>query len=353
MLRRCTTAGLALALIFATAGCKEDKPQPASGAASATAQAAASATGETKAAVGSAKEAADGDGTARSHVPAGCDIAGRFEIKEVLENDKVGKVLVDALNKIQNDEPTDPDKKKALAALKAMDIDLTKDVHEVALCVNDVMKAKGQEPPDFAFLVSGDIDKGKFVPAMKESEAKVTETEIGGIKALTNDKKEVYMGQAGDGVVVIAKGKEGFEKAVGAHGEGMKEHSIPEDKSSALVVKGSVIKEALAKQKDNPLAAHTANIEGLVVYWDIDDMKTEIRAAMTSEKAAIEFAGALKMILTELSKPNPRNPMAGAMAVLSKAKVDSDGKDTTVIIETSDEDADKAIAELSKTLGAL
>lgn len=352
MTRRGTTALLALSLTFATAGCKED-PKPTDAAASAT----ASGTAESAAAADATAKPTEGstgagEGTARSHVPAGCEVAARFDIKKTLEHDKIGKVLVDALGKIQN-EPKDADQKKAVAVLKAMEIDLTKDVHEVALCVSDVLQAKGNEPPPFSLLVSGNIKKDTLIPALKESDAKITETEVAGIKAVTGEKEAIVMGQAGDGVVIVAHGKDGFEKAAKANGEGMKEHAIPGDKSSALVVKGSLIQEALKAQKQNPLEAHTGNIEGLVIYWDIDAMKTEVRAKMTSEKAAIEFGGALKMILTELSKPSPGNPFGGMAAALSKAKIDNDGKDTTIVIEMSEQETDKAIAELTKTLGSL
>ena len=349
MIRRGTTALLALSLALSAFGCKEDE-QPAAEAAGsasgATTTAPAADTSKTTAA------SPAGDGTARSHIPSGCEIAARFDIKKTLDHDKIGKVLVDALTKIQS-EPKDSDQKKAVEALKAMEVDLTRDVHEVALCVTDVMQAKGNDPPNFALLISGNIKKDSLIPALKGQEAKVTDTEVAGIKAVTDTDKKMYMGQAGDGVVIVAHGQDGFEKAAKAKGEGMKEHAIVGDKSSALVVKGSLIQEALKKQKQNPLEAHTANIEGLVVYWDIDAMQTEIRARMTSEKAAIEFGGALKMLLTELSKPNPGNPLAAAATALSKAKIDNDGKDTTIIIEISEEEADKAIAELTKTLGSL
>ena len=354
MIRRGTTALLALSLTFTSAGCKEDeKPAdaPASASASGAATTEATAAADAKKAK-SAVETGSADGTASSHVPAGCEVAARFDIKKTLEQDKIGKVLVDALSKIQS-EPKDADQKKAVAALKTMEIDLTKDVHEVALCVNDVLQAKGNDPPPFMLLVSGNIKKDSLIPALKEQDAKVTDTEVAGIKAVKGEKEEIIMGQSDDGVVIVAHGKDGFEKAVKAQGEGMKEHAIPADKSSALVVKGSLIQEALKKQKQNPLEAHTGNIEGLVIYWDIDAMKTEIRAKMTSEKAAIEFGGALKMILTELSKPNPRNPFAGVATALSKAKIDNDGNDTTIIIEMSEQEADAAMAELTKTLGSL
>ena len=133
MIGRGTTALLALSLTLTLAGCKED-PKPTAGAASASASGAAKAkaSADAEAKTDAAADSGSADGTARSHVPAGCEVAARFDIKKTLEHDKIGKVLVDALGKIQN-EPKDDDQKKAAAALKAMEVDLTKDVHEVAL----------------------------------------------------------------------------------------------------------------------------------------------------------------------------------------------------------------------------
>ena len=321
-----------LTALLAVTAC-EDKPAPGKAAETPSATATASAAAKAEAPKDGEKSAATGT-AATAHLAKDCEIIARIDVAGLLGAAPVKDNLVPALEEAKNKEAKDEKDKSFKAFLAETGIDPLKDIKELALCVKGL--AGGKKTTTFALIASGNLKADSVVPAVLKTakdKEKFKETEIGGVKALTNDKGDMFMGQAKDGVFVVAMSKEAFEGALGTS-DVASEMKLPTDQTLSVVAPAAAIKAAMSDfPGDNPLKAHMDKIEKVVTSVNVATSMIETRITMTDDKAPAELGGVLKMMMQELGKKPATGPDAAIMGMMNDAKFDYQGKDMIVTLK--------------------
>ena len=313
--------------------CDKEETAQKEPAASAQAALTGAAPSTVSAAAPSAKRAGKA-GLATAHLAASCEVLARVDVAALLALPAIKKEIVPALEEMKAKEPKDDSGKRFKAFLTEAGIDPLKDVSELALCITDLAGAMPgaatRKEPGVTLLLAASVKPGALVPALlKHGKAdKVSETEIGGVKAVTDPKGEMFAGQAADGVILVAKGKGDFEAALKA-GDAAGKLGLPLEVPIAFAIPGDTM-QTLMKQagQQNPFAAQVDKVGRAALTADLVKNTLAVRIDMADEKAAMELAGALKMILGQLSKgPAQAGPMGMAGNALKDAKVDAIGKE--------------------------
>jgi hypothetical protein len=322
-----------LTALLAVTAC-EEKTEPAKDKTAETPSATAKATSTAAAKVETPKDQAAGGAVASAHLAKDCEVVARIDVTGLLGAAPVKDNLVPALEEAKSKEAKDDGQKSFKAFLAESGIDPLKDIKEVALCVKGL--AGGKKTTTFALIASGNLKADSVVPAMLKTakdKDKLKEIEVAGIKALTNDKGDMFMGQAKDGVFVVAMSKEAFEGALGTS-DAASTMKLPTDRTIAVVAPAAALKAAMADfPGDNPLKAHMDKIERVLTSVDVATSMIETRITMTDDKAPAELGGVLKLMLQELAKKPARGPDAMVMAMLKDAKFDYQGKDMVVTVK--------------------
>lgn len=296
-------------------------------------------------------------GLATAHVAASCEVVARVDVAALLALPAIKKEIVPALEEMKAKEPKDDSGKRFKAFLTEAGIDPVKDVSELALCITDLAGAMPgaatRKEPGVTLLLAGNVKPGALVPALlKHGKAdKVSETEIGGVKAVTDPKGEMFAGQAADGVILVAKGKGDFEAALKT-GDAAVKLGLPLDTPIAFAIPGATM-QALMKQggQQNPFAAQVDKVGRAALTADLVKNTLAVRIEMADEKAATELAGALKMIVGQLSKAPPQpGPMAMVGAALKDAKIDTIGKELVAALTIPAEQVDAMTKQLAESI---
>ena len=352
LIRKSLVATVVAALAL-TLGCSKDEETKSSEekkpAASAQAKASSKASADEK--EGPKKAAKGAAGAAHAHLSKDCDVVAYINFTSILQATPIKAHLVPALEEMKKSEPKKPDEKNFRAFLEETGIDPLKDLHEVAVCVTNMKAATaGGGEPDFAFVLSGNLKKGAVVPAVLKTgkKDKFKETEVAGTKVLSSSAGDIFLGQASDGAVIVAKSATAFEAALKTSDAAQSIYKLPLDKSVSIVVPAKTITMAMeAGGPDNPFKDSAKKAGRAAVSVDVKAGTIEVRISMTDDKAATELAGVAKMLLGQVTKaPQRPGPEAMVMQFLKDAKIDSVGKDfvATVTIPQS------ALEELAKEM---
>ena len=333
MLRRTLTLASLLVLI----ACDKKEAAPTSaGAAQAANSAAASVAVPAKDAPASAPAPVAGSSVALAHLPSSCDTIARIDLAKVLAVPAVKSQVAPALEDMKKAAPTSESDKNFRAFIADAGIDPLTDIKEIAFC------AKGFGPTgmgqgassQFTMVLGGNFKPGAVVPALEKNgkkDALVIE-ELGGNKVAVAKDGSTVIGQAADGAVVIAGDKASLETALKGGGDGSK-LGLPTDAAIAFVMPAEAMKKAMASP-GTPFGAQAAKAGRALLTIDLAKPSLQVRIGMTDDAAATELAGALKLILGQMtSQPvPPGDPSAGLVAMAKEAKISSASGETLVDI---------------------
>lgn len=340
----------ALLLTGAVTGCdkKDAAKEAAPTASAAVSMVAPTATATAKADAGS--PAAAGTSTALAHLPEKCGAVVRLDIAGALAIPKVKAQLGPALEELK--KKTDGDGKGFGAFIADTGLDPAADFKEVAMCITDLSPGAGAKDPNFVVVIAGNFKPGTVVPALEKTAKadKFKVEEFAGTKIAADVKGEMFLGQAPDGVVVVARKKEQLEASFKGGGDARK-FGIPLDAALALVMPGDALKGLMAGDPTNPFAAQSDKITKAMVVVDLKKPALEGRIAMSDDKSATELAGAAKMILGQLSSappPPPGDPSAVLFGAMKSAKIDSKGSDVILTIEVPQEGLDGMLKDMAQ-----
>jgi len=357
LIRKSLIATVVVALAL-TVGCKDEEKKPAEGKKpAASAQAKGSAAGSAKKEAPDKEAAAPAAGAAHAHLAKDCDVVAHINIKSIFQATAIKAHVVPALEEMQKAEPKKEEDKNFRAFLEETGLDPLKDLHEAAVCVTNMKAAtSGGGEPDFAFILSGNLKKDAVVPAVVKTgkKGKFKETEVGGVKALSDPAGEMFLGQAGDGAVIVAKSAAAFEKALKTTDAATAVFKLPMDKSVSIIVPDQTIKMAMeAGGPDNPFKDSAGKAGRAAISVDVKAGTIEVRISMTDDKAATELAGVAKMLLGQMTKGTPPpGPEAMAMQFLKDAKIDSSGKDFVATITVPQPALEEMAKEIAKGIKA-
>ncbi len=344
-----------VAALALTMGCSKDEEKKASDGKKPAASAQAKASGGASAAKKDApKTAAKGAaGAAHAHLSKDCDVVAYINITSILQATAIKTHVVPALEEMKKAEPKKEDDKSFKAFLEETGIDPLKDFHAAAVCVTNVKAATtGGGEPDMSFILSGNLKKDAVVPAVIKTgkKDKYKETEVAGMKVLSDKAGDIFLGQATDGAVIVGKSAAAFEAALKTTDAAASVYKLPLDKAVSIVVPAKTITMAMeAGGKDNPFKDSAGKAGRAAVVVDVKAGTIEVRISMTEDKAATELAGVAKMLLGQMTKAPPApGPEGMAMQFLKDAKIESVGKDfvaTVTIPQKALEDLAKEIAK--------
>jgi hypothetical protein len=296
--------------------------------------------------------------SAAAHLASNCDVAVRVDVGAFMAVPQAKAEIVTALEEMKSKEPKDDMGKRFEAFLTEAGIDPLKDIKDVAVCLSDfgsVFEKKAKEP-NFAIVMGGNFKPGTIVPALlkhvkDEKKDKMKEEEIGGVKALTDEKGEAFVGQATDGAIIIAKSKPSFEAALKTGDAASSKYQLPGDAVS-VVVTADFLKLAAKADANNPLADKADKMGRAAFTVDLGSMTMKQRIAMADDKAATEVAGVLKMLLGQVAKqPAVGDPMdAMIMDLVKDAKIDSQGTEVIIELKVPSELVDKMVKELAENI---
>jgi len=328
------------ALAVGSACSKEEPTKAASATASASAAPASA-----PAVAGEALPAAQ----AHAHLTSSCQVVVRVGITELLANEAVKKHLVPAYEKGIKKEATGKKGKSVKATLDKMGVDPLKDITELAVCVSNLGEGK---KPDFAVVVAGKLRADSVVPAVLELDEKKEskEVEVGGVKALSVEKDNVFLGQARDGSIVFAQGKEAFEAALGTSDAATKTFKLPTQGSFGAVVPGDTFKQFKEQAAKSPFGSYMDKVERFQTTTDISAGTSEMRVEVTDEKLAEKLTKELTEMLAELKTRPPRGPMAMVLGIIGDAKIAQDGKAVVVTSTMKQEQLEGLLEQLAEGL---
>lgn len=313
---------------------KEDAPsQPASSATTAIATTSAAAPAV----------AAAGSSNAVAHLPETCAAVARIDFAALLSLPSVKDQVTPALEELKANAAGPNEDFRAF--LSDAGIDPMKDVSDLALCMGDIQRGPEGE---FTVVLGGNFKPNTIVSSIEKhaKKDKFSVEDFAGTKILADKDGKMFLGQAPDGVVVVASTKVGLEKAFKK--TDASKHALPKDATASFVVPAKSMK-GLLSEPGNPFFAQANDVGAMLLTVDLKKANASLRVELTTEKAAIELAGVAKMLLGQMaSQPSP-DPVGGAlMAMLSKAKVESKGKELVVEIAIPE----AQVNELTKQLGA-
>ncbi len=304
---------------LAFAGCKDKKDAPA---VASSVSAAASASAGTKLAglkdkmgLGAKK------GSAVAHLPKDCAVMGVADVSGTLKHPAIAESIVPKLKEALEKERANKEK-SIQAFMKETGLDPLKDIHSVAVCVRD-MDAK---TPSFLVIVGGVFKAGSVLPALqktsKDSE-KFVELEVAGVKTLGNDKKDKFVAQTKDGLIVVANNKALLEAGLGTSSAAA-DAKLPVDKTTAFIVDGQALQGLVKKAGANPLQKHLVKMKRVTNTFDLAAGTTVTRVLMPSNESAIEFGSLLKTMLEEMKK-KPQGGPPGIAQMIENVKISYEG----------------------------
>ena len=228
---------------------------------------------------------------AHTHLAKNCDVAAYIDIGQLNQAAPVKKHLVPVWEKLKAQKPKDDDEKAMRAAMEEIGInDPLKDIASTAVCVSNI-NLDGQDA-DFALIVAGKLKKASVVPAILKhatKKEKFTEVDVAGTKALSDPEGELFMGQASDGVFVLAKGKSAFEAALPAS-NGAKGLKLPVDHALSMVIPAKIVTKAVEQDPDNPMGVHAKSLKHIITTINLKATTAEVRFAMSDDKTAAELS---------------------------------------------------------------
>jgi hypothetical protein len=331
MLRRT----LALASLLALAACDKKEAAPTTAS---TAQAAAStgtsAGAPAKDAPASAPVPTGGNSAALSHLPSNCDTIARIDLAKVLAMPAVKAHVAPALEDMKKSAPSSESDKNFRAFIADAGIDPLTDIKEIAMCAKGIGPGgMGQGPSNqFTLVLGGSFKPGAVIPAREKNGKKdaLSTEDLGGTKIAVAKDGSTVIGQAADGAVVIAGDKASLEAALKGGADGSK-LGLPTDAAIAFVMPAEAMKKAMATP-GTPFGAQAAKAGRALLTVDLARPALQLRIGMTDDAAATELAGALKLILGQMtSQPvPPGDPSAGLVAMAKEAKISSAAGETVV-----------------------
>ncbi len=295
-----------LASTLALAACKDDKPQTT--APSASAKAAASGTPASEASAkdsaknaapasdtkaGDVKAAPAGDRTdtpaSHVHLPADCDVLVHVNLDQILGHPSIKKEIVPKLDAALKRPPQDPGGKGAQEFLKKTGIDPLKDLKTLSFCARKPASKK----PSFVATLGGSLTPGTVAQAAVASMPQQFKLlKVAGLDAARAGKLQ-YVGQAKDGVILVANAEAMFEAGTKSD-KGAEALKLPVDKTLALLINEATLKAAAKNSQAGPLDAHLAKAQRLQVLVDAATGAIEGRIQMPDATSAAELGGAIK-----------------------------------------------------------
>lgn len=309
---------VSVGLLLAT-GCKKD----AKDAPKDKAEESAKVTDEKAAPAGDTPVAPKGEAAtgALAYLPGDCDIAIHIDFASVMSVPAVRDALLPALEKAK--AAGAKDKESFGNFLKQSGMDPIKDLHQLAVCVDDI-KMDGSDPKAFG-AVSGNLKPDLMDILIKTSEKLEKREQIkeGGFHIVRDD--EAIIAQADDGVVMggnspalfdlFKKKSSGFQADFQAMGPA----------SLRVIVATKLAKTGLA-QPGSPFAAFAEKLAGNTTFsFDATSGEAVLRVATADEASASELAGVAKMLLSQVPKAGGAGPEAMAMSAISAAKIGAEG----------------------------
>jgi hypothetical protein len=354
LIRKSLVAAVVAALAL-TMGCSKDEEKKAADGKKPAASAQAKASAEKK---DGAKTGAKGAaGAAHAHLSKDCDVVAYINITSILQAAPIKAHVVPALEEMKKTEAKKEEDKSFRAFLAETGIDPLKDLHAAAVCITNVKAATtGGGEPDMSFVLSGNLKKDAVVPAVLKTgkKDKFKETELAGMKVLTNPEDDFFMGQASDGAVIAAKSKAAFEAALKTTDAATTVYKLPLDKAVSIVVPAKTITMAMeAGGKDNPFKDSAKKAGRAAVSVDFNAGTIEVRISMSEDKAATELVGVAKMLLGQMTQGPPKpGPEGMAMQFLKDAKIESVGKDFVATITVPKAALEDLAKEMAKGIKA-
>ncbi|MBM4358905.1 MAG: hypothetical protein FJ096_12445 [Deltaproteobacteria bacterium] len=334
-------------LVSALVGCskKEDASKAGDASKATGASTSAATTNATTTPAGGASAPASTGASALAHLPEKCAVAARLDVTAFVAHPAVKSQVTPAAEKLK--KGGDASGKGLQAFIAEAGIDPMTDLKEVALCAADLKQ--GPEG-DFTIALGGNLKPGTVVAGI-EKHGKAENfnfEELAGTKIIADKGGKMFLGQATDGVVVLASTKAGLEAGLKGSGGGAK-LGLPLDATASLLIPGDAMKQAL-DGPGTPFAAQAKDAGRALLTLDLAKSAAQLRIAMKDEKGATEFAGVLKMLLGQMAQQPAMggDPMAAmGMAMLKDAKIDAKGADTVVDVAIPAGQID----ELAKRLG--
>ncbi len=177
-------------------------------------------------------------GSALSHLSDDCIVAAHLDVAQLVASPSFQRAIVPNLDDLLSTTSKDKDFEKFQTFLKDAGLDYKKSIHDVAVCVTDVKDAEHS----WTVMISTDMKPDTLAPAFGKNAKEGKVEDLDGHKVFVKD--QVTIGQAPDGVVVIAPTKAGFQKAVAA--KGASAYTLDASKYVSFVVREAATAALLA-----------------------------------------------------------------------------------------------------------
>jgi hypothetical protein len=285
---------------------------------------------------------------ARAHLPEGCEMVATVDWVRFRELKSVKGNLETEIAKLEKPKtgiPTE-DVKDIIEFLEKTNIDLRTDPSELAVCVNGMDKAKGDQPPSFVAIVGGKFRPGAAMDVLDSvterlkglvrraaaSGAQKSEPEVidvAGHKTVHDKVENIFFTQAKDGAFVIGNDRAQFEKAL-ATGKAHEGYKLSGDVIVVALTKSAapLVAQSLAS---SPFAAAGKSFAG--AHIGVTEQRVTVEAQIDDEKQVAELKTTLEALLKQMSAA-PGNPFAPALA---GAKVTGEGKLLKLEVQVPDE----------------
>ena len=289
------------------------------------------------------------DSVAHEHLPAECEAVVRIDVQGLTKVPAIKEHVIPAIDEKAKESE---DASKLARFLLTAELNPKKDLKEIVVCVTNI-DPKGDEP-DVLAVVGGNLLENGIVNAIEKHGKKdkfKKPKEEGGLKIIEAEDEPVFITQADDAALIISNKKATLKKGAKS-GKAFKDYDIPLDEQIVGVIPADTVKR-LSKGAGAGLGLGT-KLDGagrILLTLTLDPGKIGARVEMKSASDAKELADALNETLSAMkSMPGGGgafgDPMAGAL--LSSAKIKSDGKELVLEIPIPDKLIEKFAEEMGK-----
>jgi hypothetical protein len=278
--------------------------------------------------------------SATKHMIDGCLVAVRIDVSKLVGNPSFQAEIVPTLDAmLATAAPKEKDFAEFQTFLKDTGVDYKKSINDVVICVSDIKDANHK----YAVIVGGSMKPDTVAEALAKSDKKGTLEDLDGHKVLV--EPNAVIGQAPDGVVIVAGDKDMFKKISSSTGAA----SSPLDGSKYLSF--SLNEQAVstmmagAGKKAEPFAM-VKKANGFV---DLDAPKIELVADCGTPDDAKKLDSLVTLMKDELVKKADSAP-PGVADSLKAMTSHMDGSNVVIDIAAPKDALDKGMKALGDLL---
>lgn len=294
------------------------------------------------------KEPTAGRTGALGHLPEGCKAVSHADVAQLSNLPGAKEHLIPAFQEARRGNKN---LQQTFALLKDAGIDSTKDVQSIALCVMDV--PSGQEGTtsrmansSAVVVMTGTFPKDELTSALeKRGGADMEKLDIGGVDVFHDKNRDLYVGQADDGAIIAASGRDNFEKAI----EGGGEYALSADQAFGLLLPASTIENVLTRRGDPTAKRLAGKVERSTVTFDASTKELSLKVDMPDHTQAAELGGVMKAVQEQWRSNPPTEPQEKRIANnLDDASVSYDDDVVNLTVKVEDREIESLMKNLAE-----